>query len=132
MIYALQDLFKEIQNSHGEKTYFLQCSYVEIYNEQVYDLLRNEDSIGESLGLNEDKNKDFYIRGVIEEPVSSLEDILAFLRKGEMSRHYAETKLNHSSSRSHTIFRLVVQSITTNFLKDMDKMSKDKDNKYVT
>jgi hypothetical protein len=47
----------------------LRCSYVEIYNEQVYDLLRDEDIINESLSLNEDKNKDFYIRGVIEEPV---------------------------------------------------------------
>lgn len=46
------------------------------------------------------------MRGVIEEPVSSIEEILYFLRRGELNRHYAETKLNHSSSRSHTIFRL--------------------------
>jgi len=78
--------------------------------------LRDQDSINESLSLNEDKNKDFYIRGVIEEPVSSIEEILYFLRRGELNRHYAQTKLNHSSSRSHTMFRLQVQSITNNFL----------------
>ena len=43
----------------------------------------------EPLSLNEDKNKDFYIRGVIEEPVASVEEILYFLRKGELNRHYA-------------------------------------------
>lgn len=67
----------------------MRCSYVEIYNEQVYDLLREEDSISEPLSLNEDKNKDFYIRGVIEEPISSIEEILYYLRRGEFHRHYA-------------------------------------------
>eukprot|EP00347_Sterkiella_histriomuscorum_P006555 403352327 len=116
LIYALQDIFKEINNDQ-DKTYFLRCSYIEIYNEQVYDLLRTEDCLlSEPLHLNEDKNKDFYIRGVIEEPVTSIDEILYYLRRGELNRHYAETKLNHSSSRSHTLFRLQVQSITNNFL----------------
>jgi hypothetical protein len=88
MIYALEDIFKEIKED-TDKTYFLRCSYVEIYNEQVYDLLRDEASINEQLCLNEDKNKDFYIRGVIEEPVTTIEEILYFLRRGELNRHYA-------------------------------------------
>jgi hypothetical protein len=59
LIYAMQDLFKEIEEDK-EKTYFLRCSYIEIYNEQVYDLLRTEDTLlSEPLHLNEDKNKDF-------------------------------------------------------------------------
>lgn len=87
----------------------------------MYDLLRTEDSLlSEPLHLNEDKNKDFYIRGVIEEPVTSIEEILYYLRRGELNRHYAETKLNHSSSRSHTLFKLQVQSITNNFLQKND------------
>jgi hypothetical protein len=88
LIYAFEDLFREMR-ADQDKTYFLRCSYVEIYNEQVYDLLRDEDSMNEPLTLNEDKNKDFYIRGVIEEPVSSVEEILYFLRRGELNRHYA-------------------------------------------
>ena len=39
-----------------------------------------------------------------------------------MSRHYAQTKLNHRSSRSHTIFRLYVQSITNNFIRNYNYM----------
>jgi hypothetical protein len=41
LIFALHDLFREIEKDRL-KTYFLKCSYVEIYNEQVYDLLRTE------------------------------------------------------------------------------------------
>ena len=33
-----------------------------------------------------------------------------------MNRHYAQTKLNHKSSRSHTIFRIVVKSLTNHFI----------------
>ncbi len=40
LIYSLEDLFKEIKEDK-EKTFFLRCSYIEIYNELVYDLLRD-------------------------------------------------------------------------------------------
>jgi len=39
-------------------------------------------------------------------------DVLQILNRGELNRHYAETKLNHQSSRSHTVFRVFVQSVT--------------------
>lgn len=51
--------------------------------------------------------KEFYIKGATEEIVSSLDEILQKIKKGEMNRHYASTAMNHASSRSHTIFRLV-------------------------
>lgn len=46
--------------------------------------------------------------------VESYEDCLKLLRLGEFHRHYAETRMNHQSSRSHTLFRLHVESVTTN------------------
>jgi len=101
-----------------DKTYFLKCSYVEIYNDQIFDLLQTAERLGETLTVNEDPNKDFYIKGVTEESVSSIEEILDKLRKGEANRHYARTTMNHTSSRSHTIFRLTVQSVTNNFIRE--------------
>jgi Kinesin motor domain len=76
-------------------------------------LLRREtNKINETLYLVEDsKTKEFFIRGVTEESVDTLQDILELLNRGELNRHYAETKLNHQSSRSHTIFRVFVQAI---------------------
>ena len=44
--------------------------------------------------------------------MSSKKEILEILKKGEANRHYALTNLNHSSSRSHTIFSLKVKSIS--------------------
>ena len=51
------------------------------------------------------------MKGLREHVVESLEDCLALLRLGEVNRHYAETKMNHQSSRSHTLFRLHVESM---------------------
>ena len=55
--------------------------------------------------MNEDSKRDFYIKGVIEDSVSSISEILDKLKKGESNRHYAQTMMNHTSSRSHTIFQ---------------------------
>jgi len=91
---------------------------VEIYNDQVYDLLKDTSRLGEVLSVNEGAQKEFYIKGVTEEPVSSIDDILEKLRRGEAHRHYASTIMNHVSSRSHTIFRLMVQTVSSSFIKD--------------
>ncbi len=53
------------------------------------------------------QQKEFQIKGAEEVIVSSIEDIMDLLREGESNRHYASTTMNHVSSRSHTIFRLV-------------------------
>jgi hypothetical protein len=80
LVHALQDLFKHINKEEENKTYFLRCSYVEIYNEQVFDLLREGDAIGEYLSLNEDKNKEFYIKGAIEQRVESVAEVMEWLK----------------------------------------------------
>ena len=38
---------------------------------------------------------------------------MKLLKMGEYNRHYAETRMNHQSSRSHTLFRLHVESVAT-------------------
>lgn len=109
-----------------DKTYFLRCSYIEIYNDMVFDLLKPADKLGETLTVNEDQKKDFYIKGVTEESVSSISEILEKLKKGESNRHYARTNMNHSSSRSHTIFRLLVQTVTNTFIREYRRQKREK------
>lgn len=41
------------------------------------------------------------------------DDCIKLLKLGEYHRHYAETRMNHQSSRSHTLFRLHVESVAT-------------------
>lgn len=77
----------------------------------MYDLLKNKNSLDEALQLSENhQKKDFVIKGLREVEIQSIEDILEVIYEGEENRHYAETILNHSSSRSHTIFKLYVHS----------------------
>lgn len=67
LIQALKELFDSINNDK-DKTYFVKCSYVEIYNDQVYDLLQRSENFSETLQVCEDaEKKEFYIRGVKEE-----------------------------------------------------------------
>ena len=109
LIYALEDLFAHVKASR-DKTYCLSCCYLEIYNEQVYDLL---DFNNEALTVNEEPLRGFYVRGISEHAVSRLEEVLKFVENGEANRKYAATAMNHHSSRSHTIFRLNVTSVRT-------------------
>ena len=84
-------------------------------------MLKPREKLFETLSVSEDPKKDFYIKGITEDSVSSIEEILEKLRKGECNRHYTQTYMNHQSSRSHTIFRLLVQTVTNNFIRSYRK-----------
>ena len=62
--------------------------------------------------IEDPKKKEFYVRNLREVIVESYEECLALLKLGEMNRSYAETKMNHQSSRSHAIYRLYLQSMS--------------------
>lgn len=77
-------------------------TYIEIYNEKVYDLLskRNELKIQET-GPGELKI------GCEEHIVTSEKEIMDLVNDGNNLRKVAETAMNVQSSRSHTIFSIV-------------------------
>jgi hypothetical protein len=111
----MQDLFDKItqlenscEGQQNERRFQIKLSYVEIYHEAVYDLLEHDKKrIGEKvLSIHEGKNKQFVVKGANEIQVSSIQEVLQLIQYGERNRHYAETFLNHCSSRSHTLFRL--------------------------
>ena len=111
IILALEDIFSAAKNCTDRRFYF-SCSYMEIYNEHVYDLLKApEEFTTEILGVIEGPDKEFIVRGLSEHVVMSIDEVLERLHKGEENRHYAATNLNHHSSRSHTIFKLNVRSL---------------------
>lgn len=117
LISAFKEIFDQIEKNQ-DKTHFVKCSYIEIYNDNVYDLLQKTENLGETLQVCEDANKEsFFIRGVREESVDSFEEIIEKLKRGEINRHYARTLMNHSSSRSHAIFRIYVQAVASPWLR---------------
>lgn len=94
------------------KKIYLRCAYFEIYNDLVYDLLDSSaQKLSEPLPLIETQKKEFAVKGLGEVPVSTFEQCLDLLKIGEQTRSYAQTKMNHHSSRSHTLYRLTVDTV---------------------
>lgn len=108
---SLSDIFKAASNCKN-KHFFFKCSMMRIYNEHIYDLLKDpEDLTSEILTVEETEDEEFYIKGLSEHVVTSIEEALEKLARGEMSRQYAANNLNHHSSRSNTIFRMSIKSL---------------------
>ncbi|XP_077214413.1 kinesin motor family protein [Tasmannia lanceolata] len=105
-------LFTEIekdQENYEEKhiNYQCRCSFLEIYNEQISDLL---DSTQRNLQIRDDAKNGFYIENLTEDYVNSLEDVTQILIKGLSNRKVGATSINSKSSRSHIIFTCFIES----------------------
>ncbi|XP_016153400.1 PREDICTED: centromere-associated protein E [Ficedula albicollis] len=105
---AIQHVFKIICEI-PDREFLLRVSYMEIYNETITDLLCDNRK-KKPLGIREDVNRNTYVEDLIEEVVVSPAQVMEWIRKGERNRHYGETKMNEHSSRSHTIFRMIIES----------------------
>ncbi|GER50419.1 kinesin motor family protein [Striga asiatica] len=97
--------------------YNCKCSFLEIYNEQITDLL---DPSSTNLMLREDMQKGVYVENLSEFEVHTVGDILQLLSQGSSNRKVAATNMNRESSRSHSVFTCVIESrwekdSTTNF-----------------
>ncbi|XP_067324724.1 centromere-associated protein E isoform X3 [Anolis sagrei] len=106
---AINDVFNTICRIPNRE-FLLRISYMEIHNETVQDLLCSNIKKKRPLVVREDINRNIFVEDLIEEVVISPEQVLSWLQKGEKNRHYGETKMNDRSSRSHTIFRMIIES----------------------
>lgn len=80
---------------------------MEIYNENVNDLLNSENK---NLEIREDgEQKNIYVHGLSKIEIENPEDVLYYLEKGNEIRKIASNGINEMSSRSHTVFRFEVQ-----------------------
>jgi Kinesin motor domain len=86
----------------------LWCSLVQIYNEQVYDMLRDPHR-SHPLAIHDDAaSGSTYCQGLSEYAVHSAAECLQLLRTGEDHRAVRETHMNQASSRSHSIFQVEI------------------------
>lgn len=88
-------------------SYAVFISYIEIYNNTVYDLL--EESNTKSLQpkiLREDAQKNMYIIGVTEVEVKSADEAFEILSIGQRKKRMGHTMLNSESSRSHSVLNI--------------------------
>ncbi|KAB2608366.1 centromere-associated protein E [Pyrus ussuriensis x Pyrus communis] len=103
---AVRDMFDIIQED-VDREFLLRMSYMEIYNEDINDLLAPEHR---KLQIHESLERGIYVAGLREEIVASPEQVLDLMEFGESHRHIGETNMNLYSSRSHTIFRMIIES----------------------
>jgi kinesin family protein 18/19 len=88
-----------------DKDYTVECSYTEVYNELVFDLLIPNSS---ALELREDPERGPMVAGLTHVKVEDETQIFSLLRQGNARRKTEETGANAVSSRSHAVLEIQV------------------------
>jgi len=111
---SLSYIFDQIAKNPS-RTFTVHVSYLEIYNENGFDLLdpKHEATKLEDLpkvSLLEDSDQNIHLKNLSVSQASSEEDALNLLFMGDTNRMIAETPMNMASSRSHCIFTVHLTS----------------------
>ncbi|CAL7946529.1 unnamed protein product [Xylocopa violacea] len=105
---SVSHLFDELRLLKVEG-YFVRVSFLELYNEEIIDLLSSSDDTAK-IKVYEDPTKKgaVIVHGVEEVPIYNKIEVFKILQKGSEKRQTAATLMNANSSRSHTIFSVTV------------------------
>ncbi|KAM3217823.1 hypothetical protein T459_22424 [Capsicum annuum] len=111
---AVKQIFDTLEGQNAE--YSVKVTFLELYNEEITDLLAPEDLSKvaledrqkKQLPLMEDGKGGVLVRGLEEEIVTSANEIFTLLERGSSKRRTAETLLNKQSSRSHSLFSITI------------------------
>ncbi|GAB2232043.1 hypothetical protein Droror1_Dr00011064 [Drosera rotundifolia] len=106
MVLSLHTIFDYIKLDTGADDFEVSCSYLEVYNEVIYDLL--ERSSGH-LELREDPEQGVTVAGLRSIKVHSADKILELLNLGNSRRKTESTEVNATSSRSHAVLEITVK-----------------------
>ncbi|GBG30754.1 Kinesin-like protein KIF15 [Hondaea fermentalgiana] len=114
----LEYCFVNLERLKAEGTaVVVHCSYLEIYNENVYDLLDFDSHaksnqpgfVLPSKSVREDTRKGVFVENAVEQSLGSVQDAFDLIARGTELRHVGATKMNRESSRSHSIFTLSIE-----------------------
>ena len=111
---AVKDIFEQISQKQVGQTdrnlsekWNITLGYIEVYNEQVYDLLGGS---GKVLAVREDQERGIVVvAGMREQPVCSYEEVTDFMLQGNRNRKTEATMANSVSSRSHAVLQLTLR-----------------------
>ncbi|XP_064604029.1 centromere-associated protein E-like [Liolophura sinensis] len=104
--FAIDAVFDAIQNT-PEREFLLRASYLEIYNEKISDLLSPEEK---NLKIQLDQNSQPTVPNLTERILTCSENALDILKEGNARKRVGETTQNEKSSRSHCIYKMVIES----------------------
>ncbi|XP_053283350.1 kinesin-like protein KIF18A [Pleuronectes platessa] len=111
MYRTMKELFKRMDDAKEEKEFAVAFSYLEVYNEQIRDLLAN---VG-PLAVRDDGTKGVVVQGLTLHQPKTAEQILEALDSGNRNRTQHPTDMNATSSRSHAVFQI--------YLRQQDKIA---------
>jgi kinesin family protein 6/9 len=113
---TLSHLFRALRDDSRSGTQFqVRISFLEIYNEQGYDLLSPHQDSARGLqdlpkvSLREDEDGNVHMQNLTLHPANSEEEALNLLFLGDTNRAIAETPMNPNSSRSHCVFTVQLE-----------------------
>ena len=99
---SFDDIFQRIEGDSKETQFLIRASYLEIYNEEIRDLLSKNPK--NKLELHEKTDTGVYVRDLSFFAVKSVAEIEDVLKIGMKNRSVGSTNMNAVSSRSHSLF----------------------------
>ncbi|KAJ8008742.1 hypothetical protein DPEC_G00081580 [Dallia pectoralis] len=116
---AFEHVFTQISRSPADRQYLIRASYLEIYREEIRDLLDHNVQSGHgpnshghsarSLDLRENPESGVYVRDLTSCVCRSVKEVEEVMNLGNQARSVGATDMNEHSSRSHTLFLLTVE-----------------------
>ncbi|ELW68452.1 kinesin-like protein KIF27 [Tupaia chinensis] len=103
---AIQEIFQNI-SENPSIDFTIKVSYIEVYKEDLRDLLELETSM-KDLHIREDEKGNTVIVGAKECHVENADEVMSLLEMGNAARHTGTTQMNEHSSRSHAIFTISI------------------------
>uniref|UniRef100_H3C207 Kinesin family member 11 n=1 Tax=Tetraodon nigroviridis TaxID=99883 RepID=H3C207_TETNG len=105
---TLHQIFEKLSENGTE--FSVKVSLLEIYNEELFDLLSPSDDVSERLQLFDDpRNKrGVIVKGLEEVTVHNKDEVYQILERGAAKRRTASTLMNAYSSRSHSVFSVTI------------------------
>nr|XP_015803105.2 kinesin-like protein KIF3C [Nothobranchius furzeri] len=106
---AFDHIFTHISRSQSDKQYLVRASYLEIYREEIRDLLDPNHGSARGLELRESPETGVYVQDLTSCVCKSLKEIEEVMNVGNQARAVGATDMNEHSSRSHALFLITVE-----------------------
>ena len=104
---AFEDIFRQIEGDSVKTQFLVRASYLEIYNEEVRDLLAKNPK--NRLELHEKPDTGVYVKDLSYFAVKNVDEIREVMTIGGKNRSVGETNMNDKSSRSHSLFSITLE-----------------------
>ena len=109
---SFEHIFDAVSLAESGEQFLVRASYLEIYNEEIRDLLRR-DARHRALELKENVDTGVYVKDLSSTVVKSTSEIDQVMQAGKQNRSTGATRMNATSSRSHSIFTVIIECAST-------------------